>query len=63
MLRTNNTNNTIARTITAANAASIVALNAAPIITPIMPINNAERIAITSSKQEHFLFLHLLLLD
>lgn len=50
-------NKPTASTITAANAASIVPLNAAPIITPIIPTSKAASIAITKSMQGHFLLL------
>lgn len=46
---------TIAKTITAANAPSIVDANSAPIITPITSANNAPTIAAITSKQLHFL--------
>ena len=57
ILNTNKINNTTASTITAGNAASITALKAAPIITPIIPINNAASIATTTAKH---VFLHFL---
>ena len=55
ILNTNKINKTTASTITAGNAASIAALKAAPIITPIIPINNAATIATTIPKH---VFLH-----
>jgi len=59
ILNTNKINNTTASTITAGNAASITTLKAAPIITPIIPINNAASIATTIQKHEDLHFLPL----